>query len=195
MSYEAGEPLEALAAGPRFQRDRIGGELLELSLRELFDWGWMQTDPNLANYRWDAARGQVVLLDFGAAREVPGTLADLYRRALRAARDRDRAGAEAVLEAFGALDARAPESVRSEVLDLFDLAAGALFHEGPFDFGGSDLLATLRDRGTALALDRSTWRVPPAEMIFIQRKLGGLYLLAARLRARVDLRVLVEPYL
>ena len=195
MSYEEGAPLEELAAASQEQRDRIGAQLFDLSLRELFVWGWMQTDPNLANYRWNAKRGQVVLLDFGAVREVPGTLADLYNRALRAAWSRDRAGAETAFQGFGALDARTPEAVRAEVLDLFDLAATMLFHGDPFDFEESDLLETLRERGMALALDRSTWRVPPAEMIFVQRKLGGLYLLAARLRVRVDLRALVEPYL
>lgn len=64
-----------------------------------------------------------------------------------------------------------------------------------FDFAESDLLGRLRERGMELAMDREGWRVPPAEMLFVQRKLGGLYLLAARLQARVDLRALVEPYL
>jgi hypothetical protein len=70
-----------------------------------------------------------------------------------------------------------------------------MLHEGPFDFGRSPLLRELRERGTALALDRSAWRVPPAEALWVQRKLGGLYLLAARLGARVDLRALLGPYL
>jgi predicted unusual protein kinase regulating ubiquinone biosynthesis (AarF/ABC1/UbiB family) len=195
MSFEPGEPLERLALETPDRRDRVAASLLELTMRELFAWGWSQTDPNLANYRWDAARGQVVLLDFGATREVPAALAALYRRALRAAWGRDRAGAEEVLGAFGALDARTPPEVRAEALELFDLAAAALLHEGPFDFGESDLLARLRERGTALALDRSAWRAPPAEALFVQRKLAGTYLLAARLRARADLRALVAPFL
>jgi hypothetical protein len=68
-----------------------------------------------------------------------------------------------------------------------------MLDEGVFDFAESGLLATLRDRGTALAMDRSGWRVPPAETLWVQRKLGGLYLLCARLRARADLRALLEP--
>ena len=195
MSYEESEPLEALTGASQDRRDLIGASLSRLCLRELFDWGWMQTDPNMANFRWDGERGQVVLLDFGATREVPAALSELYRCAIRAACNRDRVGAEAVLEAFGALDARTSGAVRAEVLDLFDLAAKALLHNGPFDFGESDLLATLHRRGMTVALDRSTWRVPPAEMIFVQRKLGGFFLLAAQLKARVDLRELVELHL
>lgn len=195
MSWEEGEPLEALAEGPAELRDRVAARLLDLGAREMFGWGWMQTDPNLANFRWDGARGQVVLLDFGAVREVPAALAELYRGVLRAALDRDRAAAEAALEGFGALDGRTPSAAREEALALFDRAAEAMLDEGPFDFGRSPLLRELRERGTAVALDRSAWRVPPAEALWVQRKLGGLYLLAARLGARVDLRALLGPYL
>ena len=110
---------------------------------------------------------------------------------LRAALARDRAAAEGALGAFGLLDARTPPALRGEALALFDLAAGELLGNAPFDFGASDLLSRLRDRGTALALDRSGWRVPPAETLWVQRKIGGLYLLCARLSAVVDLRALL----
>ena len=195
MSHETGEPLEIVGAGPPDLRDGVASRLLELGLREMFEWGWMQTDPNLANYRWDAGRGGIVLLDFGATREVPPAIADRYRAILRAAFLRDRQAALAALESFGALDARTPAAVQAEALALFDLASGAMLHEGPFDFSQSDLLATLRQRGMTLVQDRDTWRAPPPETLFVQRKLGGLYLLAARLQARVDLRKLVAPYL
>jgi hypothetical protein len=84
-------------------------------------------------------------------------------------------------------------AVREEALALFDLAAREMLHDGAFDFAASPLLGILRDRGAALALDRSAWRVPPAETLWVQRKLGGLYLLCARLRARADLRALLAP--
>ena len=38
-------------------------------------------------------------------------------------------------------------------------------------------------------------RLPPTEVLYLHRKLGGLYLLLARLRAVVDVRALVAPYL
>ncbi len=191
MSFERGEPLETLATAPQEMRDEVASRLLDLAAREMFDWGWMQTDPNLANFRWDAEGRRIVLLDFGATREVPPALADLYRGVLRAALARDRAGAEGALGAFGLLDEKTPPGLRDEALELFDLAAGEMLGNAPFDFGASDLLGRLRDRGTALALDRSGWRVPPAETLWVQRKIGGLYLLCARLGAVVDLRALL----
>jgi hypothetical protein len=38
-------------------------------------------------------------------------------------------------------------------------------------------------------------RIPPPDVLFLHRKLGGLYLLLTRLRARIDVRALVMPFL
>ena len=195
MSYAAGVPIESLTDRPQAERDAVAGQMLDLVLRELFDFGLMQTDPNLANYRYDDATGKIVLLDFGATREISSDIADLYRQMLRAVRDGDKAAALVALEAFGLFDAQTPPAHRDEVLALFDLSAGMLLTEGAFDFGDAGWIRTMRGRGLALASDRSAWRVPPVETLFVQRKLGGSYWLAARLKARVDLRDLLDRYL
>jgi hypothetical protein len=38
-------------------------------------------------------------------------------------------------------------------------------------------------------------RIPPMDILFLHRKLGGLYLLLSRLRATLDIGKLAEPYL
>jgi len=48
--------------------------------------------------------------------------------------------------------------------------------------------------GLAIGTDRDLMHVPPAETLFLHRKIGGMYLLATRLRARVGLRALVERW-
>jgi hypothetical protein len=72
MSYESSTPIETLADAPPETRDRAMTALIDLCLRELFEFRMMQTDPNFANYRWRAETGQIVLLDFGATREISG---------------------------------------------------------------------------------------------------------------------------
>ena len=74
-------------------------------------------------------------------------------------------------------------------------AAVAAMNAGAYDFGASDLAVRLRDAGLKLSLDRDFWHTPPADALFLHRKLGGLYLLAARLGARVDVGRLAEPWL
>jgi len=62
------------------------------------------------------------------------------------------------------------------------------------DFGQTDLLGDLRRAGLDMAEDRSYVPLPPIDTLFLQRKVGGIYLLATRLKARVNLHELVSPY-
>ncbi|MEO0866112.1 MAG: AarF/ABC1/UbiB kinase family protein, partial [Pseudomonadota bacterium] len=75
MEYVASDPIEALADAPQDTRDHVMTRLVTLMLRELFDFGVMQTDPNFANYRFAHDSGDVVLLDFGATRDLPDWVA------------------------------------------------------------------------------------------------------------------------
>jgi hypothetical protein len=45
-----------------------------------------------------------------------------------------------------------------------------------------------------VARDRATWHLPPADTLFTQRKISGTALLAAWLKARVDVRAMVAGY-
>ena len=52
-------------------RDRVGSKLLRLTLRELFEWRFMQTDPNWGNFLYDPKADKLNLIDFGASKEYP----------------------------------------------------------------------------------------------------------------------------
>jgi hypothetical protein len=56
------------------------------------------------------------------------------------------------------------------------------------------MAARLREAGLALGLDREFWQIPPIDALLLHRKLGGLYLLAARLKARVDVHALAQVH-
>ena len=79
--------------------------------------------------------------------------------------------------------------------ELILLVGEPLRHEGVYDFGASGLAARARDAGFDLAFRRGFLRAPPAETIFLHRKLGGTFLLCARILARVDTRDLILPFL
>jgi predicted unusual protein kinase regulating ubiquinone biosynthesis (AarF/ABC1/UbiB family) len=195
MTYVPGTSLDTLETAPQATRDDVARRLVALVLAELFAWGWMQSDPNPANYRWQPETGRIVLLDFGATQPVAPDAANLYRRLLRAARDGDREEALAGLTVLGLVDDRTAPAHRDELVALVDLAGERLLRQGPFDFADPSLLATLRDRGLALARDKAEWRAPPPDTLFLQRKLGGTYHLCARLKARVDLAGLAAGYI
>ena len=51
-------------------RDAVGTLLLQLTLKELFQWRFMQTDPNWGNFLFDGNTGILHLIDFGERCEV-----------------------------------------------------------------------------------------------------------------------------
>lgn len=195
MDYVAGTPVEALTEAPQAVRDTAIRGLLALVLRELFEFGTMQTDPNFANYRIETATGRVVLLDFGAARPISAELSARYRDLLRASLARDRPGIRNGLIALDIFDAEAIANHEARLARMIDLGLGALHALPPFDFADRSVAKALRDEGMALAGDRDMWHIPPAEVLFVQRKLAGMYLLATRLEARVDIAGLVAPWM
>ncbi|MEX3014627.1 ABC1 kinase family protein [Gymnodinialimonas hymeniacidonis] len=195
MSFEDAAPIEALAEADPKDRDTAVTALIELCLRELFDFRVMQTDPNFANYRWRAETGQIVLLDFGATRDIPDALAEGHLTLLRAGVEGQRSDVLAALEGIGFVKPGLSAVHREAILDMADLGFSALRQRDAFDFGVTDLANELRQKGQVIGQERELWHLPPADTLFLQRKIGGLYLLATRLGARVDLHHMLKRWL
>ncbi|KQT35198.1 ubiquinol-cytochrome C reductase [Sphingomonas sp. Leaf412] len=200
MTFVDGVAVETLVDAAQAVRDRAAGLLVDLVLRELFDWGVMQTDPNFANYRWQADpahpdKGRLVLLDFGAARAVPGETADGYRRLLSAGLSGDKGAVTREAVAAGFLGQAAVDRHADAVDRMLDVILAELNRPAAFDFGDRAFVAGLREQGMAMAADRATWHVPPIETLFVQRKISGTALLATRLKARVDARAKIAAAL
>jgi len=194
MGYVQSQPIDTLEQAPQDIRDRAATRLIDLVLRELFEFQAMQTDPNLANYRVQPDSGRIVLLDFGASRKIDPGVSAAFRALMNAGVDGDAARiADAMLDIGYFGPATAPHH-RALIQRMFDTAMGPFRQHGAFDFGQSDLLERLRDMGMAIGTDRDLMHVPPAETLFLHRKIGGMYLLATRLRARVGLRALVDRH-
>jgi predicted unusual protein kinase regulating ubiquinone biosynthesis (AarF/ABC1/UbiB family) len=195
MDFIDGIPIEALADAPQEQRDAAMRDLMALVLREMFEFGAMQTDPNFANYRFQPDTARLVLLDFGAARDVDPATAQGYRSLLSAGLSGDRDAVREAAQAAGFLGEAAVARHRPLVDRMIDIVVTEMSRPGPFDFGDRGFVEVLREQGMEMAADRSTWHIPPVETLFVQRKVSGTALLAARLEARVDVRKLVRPYL
>jgi predicted unusual protein kinase regulating ubiquinone biosynthesis (AarF/ABC1/UbiB family) len=184
-----------LVDAPQETRDAAMHRLIHLVLRELFEFGVMQTDPNFANYFYQPYTGRLVLLDFGASRPVAAATADGYRNLLRALTDGD--GDAALQFAFeaGFVGERAIQNYGARIGSMIAVIIDEMSRRGPFDFGDRRFVGVLRDEGLDIAADRGAWHIPPADILFVQRKISGTALLAARLKARVDVRGLLAPYL
>jgi predicted unusual protein kinase regulating ubiquinone biosynthesis (AarF/ABC1/UbiB family) len=194
MSFMDSVPVDSLTAAPQDQRDHVATVLIDLVLRELFEFRLMQTDPNLANYRYDPASGRIVLLDFGAVLPIAPDLSDRFRSLLRATLHSGPDGVCAAMLGVGYFATTTKPAHQATIQRMFDMAMAPCRMDSAFDFGASDLPAQVRDAGLALGAERDLTHLPPPETMFIHRKIGGIYLLAAKLRARVALRPVLERY-
>jgi predicted unusual protein kinase regulating ubiquinone biosynthesis (AarF/ABC1/UbiB family) len=194
MTYLESQPIDSLTSAPQALRDHVASQLIDLVLRELFTFQLMQTDPNLANYRFDPATGRIVLLDFGAVMAIDPGLAKDFRHLLEAALNGEPVQMRTAMQRVGYFNEATAPHHQDLILAMFDTAMAPLRQGHPFDFGSSALIKTLRDMGLAMGSERDLTHVPPPETLFLHRKIGGIYLLAAKLRARVALRPLVEAY-
>ncbi|MEL6683706.1 MAG: AarF/ABC1/UbiB kinase family protein [Pseudomonadota bacterium] len=194
MSYVEGAPIETAFAQPKPERDRIADALIGLTLRELFDDGIMQTDPNFANYRYDAVTGQIILLDFGATRVLDPDIVDQYRRLLAAGLADDQKMMGAIAQEIGFIAADTADRHRAAIMDMMGMAFDALRGDGPFDFTDKALPRAMQNAGTALAEDGFIPPPLPIDVLLLQRKFGGMFLLASQLGAQVDLRGYLQRY-
>ena len=84
---------------------------------------------------------------------------------------------------------------RAIILELFQLALEPLQCSGPYDFAASDMARNIAALGEEVSSFRDFWQVPPTDSVYYHRKLGGMFMLATRLKARVDLNRLVTRWL
>lgn len=195
--FAPGLPIDHLTRGdpPQAQRDQVAAALCRLAVRELFEMRLVQTDPNFGNYLFDAPSGRIALLDFGATQTVAPHRVEHFRALARALRDHDAARTtEAAMQA-GFIGTDDPPAQVRGVIDMMLMAGEPLRHRGPFDFGGSDLFLRGYERGRAQFFSEGFSRTPPPDLIFLQRKFVGTFMLCARLGARVDLGELFSEHL
>jgi len=193
MDFVAGSPIADLWLNdaPQARRDLVAMQMLRVVLRELFEFGFMQSDPNFANFLVDGDK--LVCLDLGSAIEieplVQRRIRDLIRLACRGER-------EGLVKAFREWDWVGDESDDkvTPVADLMIMITEPLRGRGFYDFAKSDLAERARDLGMEIVFRRGMRRPPPPEMVFVNRKLGGTYLLCAKLGARLRVAEMAAKY-
>ncbi|WP_045396053.1 ABC1 kinase family protein [Vibrio campbellii] len=195
MEFIDGSPIEQIEHYDQNTRDFVMHSLLELLFRELFEFKMVQTDPNFANYLYIENTRQIGLLDFGATREYSEQFSTGYRQAFASVVNDDEQGLNNALEQIGFFSKTIMPAQRQAILDLVKMACEPMLVDEPYDFKASGLAQKLREAGTILSMEQDYWHTPPADALFLHRKIGGMYLLAARIGAKVNIRQLVSPYL
>ncbi|KAH7882197.1 ABC1-domain-containing protein [Phlebopus sp. FC_14] len=187
-----GDPL--VAALLQVERNEIAARIIELCLRELFEFRLMQTDPNWTNFLWNSSAQQVSLVDFGATREYTKEFMDNWLHLLQAAASEDRDGCVDWSLKLRYITGEENEVMLNAHIESMMLLATPFKNSTPqpFAFGlGSqwaDITNQIRERIPVMLKYRLT--PPPRETYSLNRKLSGAFLLAARLNAVVDTKML-----
>lgn len=181
---------------PQDRRNRLASLFLELYFKELFQWGYVQTDPHLGNYRirvQENGQDQIVLLDFGAVRKYDSDFLVPYRQMIKSALIGD---IEALTRASKTLKFIHPQDP-PELLKAFEqfcLATVEPFADVTYDWKNSQLPQKLT-REAFQIIQKFEIRTPPKELLFLDRKTGGVFIFCSVMRARMNSRHLLLKYI
>lgn len=194
MSFVAGRPIEEAVDEGQAQRDLIMQRLIELTFKELFEFKLMQSDPNFANYQYDPEIGAIILLDFGATRELSVEISMLYGAMFKAGLDGQRDKVEELCVTLGFIDENTSKKHLAQVYELVHMAFEGL-RVPMFDFSDMTLTRQMQIKGEALARDGFIPPVVPMEVLYLQRKFAGMFLLGARLGAKLPVADMLRAHL
>ncbi|KPA81508.1 putative mitochondrial ABC1 protein [Leptomonas pyrrhocoris] len=186
--YVRGVPIDQLGKRedvPQELRNYIAEQLMSLTLKELFLWKFMQTDPNFSNFLYNASDQKVYLLDFGASREYADDFLSDYLDVVTAA-------------AIGDCPTIIDKSVRlgfltgGEAKEMLDAHCASVLLLGkpfekrdePFDFAAQNLPKMIQSYVPTMV--RLRLRPPPTPIYSLHRRLSGTILLATKFKATID---------
>ncbi len=191
MSWEDGTGIDTwLRSRPSVERrERIAHALLDLFCQEFFEWGLVQTDPNFANFLI-GPDDALVLLDFGATLRYEDEFRTRYRNFLHSLGSLNPEKIIREGEAFGLISPRESAETKQLFSELLVNSVEPFFaSKQPFQFDDSDYAKRTRDVGTRFGRSLK-YSPPPQRILFLHRKLGGIFNFVKKLDVKLDL----SPY-
>jgi predicted unusual protein kinase regulating ubiquinone biosynthesis (AarF/ABC1/UbiB family) len=179
------------------RRDKLARNVLQLYFMEIFRFNTMQTDPHFGNYRVRVGKtpeeDQLILFDFGAVRKFPAKFISHYRELVESSLNQEpKRIAKAATDLKFIHDDDTPEMIE-EFVNLCMLIIEP-FRGGVYNWGETDLPNRVGVSASKLAISFRL-RPPPREIVFLDRKMAGVFIFLSVLKAKVDARALLESYL
>lgn len=206
-----GTPIDEIAHLSQEERNNIGRQMLRLCLRELFDFRFMQTDPNWGNFLYDEETSrvspsssplsthtapppppnpppisnilqQINLLDFGASRPYGREFIDEYIEIIQASAINDKEKCLHHSRTLGFLTGEESPVMANAHAQAVMILGKPFRSSEPFDFGAQDVTREIRRLVPIMLEHRLT--APPTESYSLHRKLSGGFLMSSKLKAK-----------
>ena len=193
--FVRGVPIDRVARDGRDalgqeERDALCLRLLHLCLLEVFDFRFMQTDPNWSNFLYEKETGVLHCIDFGASREYDKQFVDEYMRMVSACAERDRQGMLDASLKLGFLtgdESRQMLDAHVEAGFIVGEPFSAQYADG-YDFARMDMGKRVSELARTMVKLRLT--APPKDSYTLHRKLSGCFLTCRKLEANIPCRQL-----
>ncbi len=167
------------------RRNRLGEAYFDLYLRELLDFKLVQTDPHLGNYLVQVGgdSDRLVLFDFGAMREAPEEFLKHYQNLIWGGITHDARSVEKGGRGLGLLQPEDSMDLVDDYVRLCFLLCEPFYGPDAYDWGSSDLPRRVAGQVKHVAISYKL-RAPPREIVFLDRKLGGVFIFLSVLRCQ-----------
>lgn len=176
------------------KRNLLGHDFFKAYFHEIFHFSLVQTDAHLGNYLVTLGeKPKLCLLDFGATKEVPEDFLLLYRDMIRYSYTGEKAEYKKTMTKAGFIDETFDEELFDQVWDYVQLVVTPL-RSDLYDYGASDLPSE-STREFSKLISKLPWEKATHETLFLDRKLGGVFIFLKALKAQVDCKSILEEFL
>ena len=197
MSYEQGDPINenTLSKLSSLQKNLLAQQILDLYFHELFVWRSVQTDPHFGNYRIRlASPPQLVLYDFGAIRDISKIFLQNYKQLLLGLILKNRTEFENAAKQMKILEDGDPQDLKDLFFNLCSAIVEPFAVDGDYDWKNNDLPQRVAKLSWQL-IKSFPLRSPPREVVFLDRKMAGVFTLMSTLEAKFNSRKVILSYL